>query len=271
MGKEGWAVGTGLLAATWAVGAAIAVGPEWCEPAVDTSSIPGQATPITGPPDTGLVRFDGKLEGGAFPSKGGDFQDIFLVYVADPALFSASVETAGTNFDTQMWLFSFDDIGILGNDDDPAGGPLSVLPVTGADDGTMSDVEEPGLYYIAVTGFDSDPVDANSQPIFIQKTRQEVSGPDGSIEPFDRWQPPAGPEVGDYSVFVTGINFIYCPVDLSNNGFVDFADILIVIANWGPCPPGGPCPADLNGNLVVDFADILIIIEEWGRCENIPE
>ncbi|MCP3905105.1 MAG: hypothetical protein GY715_15885 [Planctomycetes bacterium] len=59
-----------------------------------------------------------------------------------------------------------------------------------------------------------------------------------------------------------------CPWDLSGNGSVDFADILQVIANWGPCPL--PCPpscfGDLSGNCAVDFADILQIIANWGPC-----
>ncbi|MHC5114037.1 MAG: hypothetical protein ACYTGP_06370 [Planctomycetota bacterium] len=60
-----------------------------------------------------------------------------------------------------------------------------------------------------------------------------------------------------------------CPWDLSNNGNVDFADILQVIANWGPCPPC--CPWDLNGNGNVDFADILQIVANWGPCPCPPD
>ncbi|MCP3902550.1 MAG: hypothetical protein GY715_02855 [Planctomycetes bacterium] len=55
-----------------------------------------------------------------------------------------------------------------------------------------------------------------------------------------------------------------CPADLSGNCAADFADILLVIAAWGPCPP--ECPEDLNGNGSVDFADILFVIGEWGSC-----
>ncbi|MHC5113770.1 MAG: hypothetical protein ACYTGP_05020 [Planctomycetota bacterium] len=54
-----------------------------------------------------------------------------------------------------------------------------------------------------------------------------------------------------------------CPEDLNGNGQVDFADILAVIAVWGPCPG---CPEDLNGNGAADFADILEIIAAWGPC-----
>ncbi|MHC5115299.1 MAG: hypothetical protein ACYTGP_12825 [Planctomycetota bacterium] len=55
-----------------------------------------------------------------------------------------------------------------------------------------------------------------------------------------------------------------CPEDLSGNGQVDFADILVIISAWGPCPPD--CPEDLSGNGQVDFADILVVISAWGPC-----
>ncbi|MCP3904839.1 MAG: VCBS repeat-containing protein, partial [Planctomycetes bacterium] len=56
----------------------------------------------------------------------------------------------------------------------------------------------------------------------------------------------------------------FCPADLSGNGQADFADILVIIGAWGPCPT--PCLEDLNGNDQVDFADILIVIGAWGAC-----
>jgi spore coat protein A len=57
-----------------------------------------------------------------------------------------------------------------------------------------------------------------------------------------------------------------CPADLNGNGAVDFADILVVIGAWGPCPLY--CPTDLNDNGAVDFADILVIIGAWGTCPS---
>jgi len=57
-----------------------------------------------------------------------------------------------------------------------------------------------------------------------------------------------------------------CPEDLNDNGSVDFADILSIIAAWGPCV--GECPQDLNGNGNVDFADILAVIGAWGTCPS---
>jgi len=56
-----------------------------------------------------------------------------------------------------------------------------------------------------------------------------------------------------------------CPQDLDGDAEVGFADVLRVIAAWGPCAPGA-CDEDLNGNGSVDFADILAVIGAWGPC-----
>ncbi|MHC5113288.1 MAG: choice-of-anchor B family protein [Planctomycetota bacterium] len=50
--------------------------------------------------------------------------------------------------------------------------------------------------------------------------------------------------------------------DVNGDGVVNFADVLAIIAAWGPCGPD--CDADLNGDEVVNFADILVAIANWG-------
>lgn len=52
------------------------------------------------------------------------------------------------------------------------------------------------------------------------------------------------------------------PGDLDGDGDVDFADVLTVIAAWGPC--AGACPADLDGDGTVGFSDLLVLIANWG-------
>ena len=48
--------------------------------------------------------------------------------------------------------------------------------------------------------------------------------------------------------------------DFDNDGDVDFANLLQVLANWGPC---ADCREDLNCDGVVSFADILILLSRW--------
>lgn len=54
------------------------------------------------------------------------------------------------------------------------------------------------------------------------------------------------------------------PGDLDGDGQVGASDLLILLANWGPCPPKGECPADLNGDGSVGAADLLILLANWG-------
>ena len=50
------------------------------------------------------------------------------------------------------------------------------------------------------------------------------------------------------------------PGDIDGSGDVSFADLLAVLANWGPCVG---CPADVNGDGIVDFADLLVVLANW--------
>jgi hypothetical protein len=55
-----------------------------------------------------------------------------------------------------------------------------------------------------------------------------------------------------------------CPADISGgDGFVNIADLLLVIAQWGG---GAGNPADVNGDGAVNIADLLSVISSWGPC-----
>ncbi|MCP3904112.1 MAG: hypothetical protein GY715_10810 [Planctomycetes bacterium] len=49
--------------------------------------------------------------------------------------------------------------------------------------------------------------------------------------------------------------------DVNGDGNVNFADILALIGQWGPCVG---CSGDVNGDGVVSFADILLVIANWS-------
>ena len=55
-------------------------------------------------------------------------------------------------------------------------------------------------------------------------------------------------------------NVVRVPGDVDGDGVVNFGDLLLVLAAWGPC---GGCPEDLDGNGVVGFADLLIVLANW--------
>ncbi len=57
--------------------------------------------------------------------------------------------------------------------------------------------------------------------------------------------------------------------DVNADGRRDFEDLLIVLAEWGPCPGGCPpsCPADVapaGGDCMVGVPDLLAVIANWG-------
>ena len=52
--------------------------------------------------------------------------------------------------------------------------------------------------------------------------------------------------------------------DLDDDEQVGVSDLLILLGDWGPCPPKGDCPADLNGDGSVGVADFLILLGNWG-------
>lgn len=56
-----------------------------------------------------------------------------------------------------------------------------------------------------------------------------------------------------------------CEGDVNGDGNVNIYDLLLLLANWGPCD-GSPCQGDLNGDGVVDLDDLEILIANWGPC-----
>ena len=54
------------------------------------------------------------------------------------------------------------------------------------------------------------------------------------------------------------------PGDLDGDGTVGASDLLILLANWGPCGDCKDCPADLDGDCTVGASDLLILLANWG-------
>ncbi len=52
-----------------------------------------------------------------------------------------------------------------------------------------------------------------------------------------------------------------CPWDF--DGSVGAADLLTLLASWGPCKG---CPADFDDNGTVGASDLLALLVNWGPC-----
>ena len=55
-----------------------------------------------------------------------------------------------------------------------------------------------------------------------------------------------------------------CLGDANGDGVVGIGDFLLVLAQWGPCPPG--CFADIDDDGTVGILDFLLVLANWGPC-----
>ena len=59
-----------------------------------------------------------------------------------------------------------------------------------------------------------------------------------------------------------------CPADLDGDGTVGVADLLLLLAAWGPYEPCPPFePEDIDQDCDVGFSDLLVLLAAWGPCE----
>jgi len=57
--------------------------------------------------------------------------------------------------------------------------------------------------------------------------------------------------------------------DLTGDGSVELADLLMLLSAWGPCTCPW-CPEDLTGDGEVNFTDLTILLANWGGCNEAP-
>ncbi|MEE8155272.1 MAG: sialidase family protein [Phycisphaerales bacterium] len=68
---------------------------------------------------------------------------------------------------------------------------------------------------------------------------------------------------GDADIYTNVIVFS-TPGDLDGDGTVGATDLLILLANWGPCDDCDDCTGDIDGNCSVGASDLLILLANWG-------
>lgn len=104
-----------------------------------------------------LSLLSGSLSG---DSRGqGDYQDVYQILISDVEAFKLNFLGTEGGFDTMLWLFDEDGRALLGNNDSLIDGkpsPLSFLR-NESSDGSFQ-LQNPGKYYIAISGFNSQPV-----------------------------------------------------------------------------------------------------------------
>jgi formylglycine-generating enzyme required for sulfatase activity len=52
-----------------------------------------------------------------------------------------------------------------------------------------------------------------------------------------------------------------CDADVQRDGYIDGADLTVILASWGPC---AACGGDISGDHFVDGVDLAIVLARWG-------
>ncbi len=194
-----------------------------------------------------------------------DDVDMYEIEICDVASFSAT--TSGlASIDTQLWLFDANGTGVAFNDDTPPGGVGTQSTLSNAF------VTANGTYYLAISTYDRDAVDALGVEIWADTPFGEERAPDGlaAANPVAGW---AGVSTasGNYIIQLAGAcfpsggpNCPACAADYDQSGGVDGQDIGAFFNDW---EAGAQC-ADVDGSGGVDGDDIGFFFDRWqaGGC-----
>jgi len=198
---------------------------------------------------------------------GADDVDMFVICITDPTAFSAST-VGSTAWDTQLWLFKCNGRGVVHNDDNPdtGGGLQSRI------DNRTNCIQQPGVYLLAISRYNRDPVARDGQPIWNPTgSGNAVRCPDGirADQPLAAWAGATLPPVERYFIQLTGASFVSasgCCItaggDVDLNGCIDDADLLAVLFAFGNT--GQFLPEDATCDGVVDDADLLQVLFNFG-------
>ena len=233
---------------------------------------PSSSCPVTGTGPLNSISGNTSVPFAGVP----DLEDMYLIFISDPVMFSATTLGPAPGFNTQLWLFradpggALDGLGLLANDDASAADEASLL-LPMSTDGTGIALTTAGLYYLAISGGGPPGVPdpgrfpiAGGLPIFDLVSPTEISGPDGlgGLDVIDDWM--GAGDVGSYVIALEGVSFIEspCPWDCepAPDGTVGIVDFLTLLSQWG-----GPGSCDFDG-LGVGIVDFLKLLANWGPC-----
>jgi hypothetical protein len=189
--------------------------------------------------------------------------DMYAIYIVDPADFSATT-VGGATWDTQLFLFDADGKGVVAEDD--TGGLQSTI------NNANGCIPGPGLYYLAITRFNKDPLGCNGGGLWSTNDNNCPNGTE-STSRVASWTSSTG-AAGAYTIFLTGVEGATagdpdaCPPpppfegwDETENGGGDAGDLpataqLITASDATPCET----PVQrVRGDLEADGVDMYVI------------
>jgi hypothetical protein len=197
--------------------------------------------------------------------------DLYLIEICDAANFSATT-VGGTLdiFDTRLYLFNASGMGVTANDDVPLGNPGDNTLLSRI---SNANVTTNGLYYLAVTFYDSAPQSAGGLLMWEEEPYELERTPDGpgAAGMLDSWFP-GDSDVGDYIVTLNGACFAPvvppCDPDMNQDGNVDQGDVdyLINVVGGGDNPTGIDPDFNRDGNVDQGDVDALLNVVAGGSC-----
>ena len=184
----------------------------------DAGATPGGAQVID--LNGSVIAIKGRLSGSGLWG-GNDFIDMYLVRISAPTVLKIS--TAGGDnggeaaFDSQLFLFQAElsasgqpfARAVLANNDAAEGNPGAFIG-NASNDGSGFVLEQPGLYYIAITTKGFNPLNANGAPIF-DGLNAPGSVPFGRFELFSGWGGEASDGGGEYFIRTSGVEGVPAP------------------------------------------------------------
>lgn len=155
--------------------------------------------------------------------------DIFTIFISNPALFSATtVLGTSTLIDTSLFLFNSSGLPVYMNDDAAGGGTIqSTLPA-----GNALGPQTAGIYYLAISLSDNEPVNFANQLLFALGASTSVRGPNpiatGPLVNWDSSGVAAGSTIGAYQINLTGASTVPEPSTLALCAIGTFGILRIV-------------------------------------------
>ena|SRR5436190_6645613 len=194
------------VAVLCALAAPVYAGPDWIEVG-DAGSSVRTAQPVVGIGTP--THIQGTLSNSLLAAA--DFEDMYLLRIETPTSFH--FDLSGSTFDSMLYLFNVtqadEAFGLLANNDTPTSlGSLINGPNATDNSGAM--VLNPGVYALAVTGFNRHPV-SRTGDIFFFASNTETSGADGAggLNPLQGWDGVGA--TGSYDIELDGIGYVNVP------------------------------------------------------------
>ena len=175
----------------------VAFGQIWQEVGDAPALIPGQA--VVGRPNMQVANITGSF-------LGADDVDLYQIFIDRPGNLNISTVDR-TTADTQLFLFDINGNGVTHNDD-------NVMPGIGLQSRiTGQFVTSPGIYYLAITQYNNDPLNPANALIWNNTPFRSERRPDGpgAPGPLDSWTTSGIGGAFSYTIELSGVRFIPAP------------------------------------------------------------